>query len=805
MTTSTRLDQPASAIRTSDTRRLGPTGSGGAGPEPAVAVLLAIMTLTAAAGFERVFVDRQWILPVAAVILAVHGGSWVTRRLALPTWSAPVVGVVLTVVVAAWTVVGATTVAGLPLAGTWDTIAADLGNAWRVLPTVTAPVSDLAGFRLMAAWGGGLIAILGEWAAFRLRSSLQALSPAFGLFVVCCVLGTTAGRLWAVLAVVASMTLFVLVHRNTLGRAGTVWFAGGRHGSVGWSAGVGAGVLALLGAAIVVPNLSPAEGRGVLGWKHGAAGSGGARSVVSPIVDLRTRLVSEAQTPVMTVTSPVSSYWRLTSLDTFTGVQWQSTNSYLGVGHRLPGVGALPANARQVNEHFHLQTLDSIWLPAAFNPESVSGGGRVTYDPVSGSLLTDRPTANNLTYDVTSLQYLDTLNPRALQAAPPPPTDGSLAHDLALPPLPPAIRQLALKITSARTTEYDKAMALQNFFYGPSFHYSLDPPSDGYGTDALANFLFSTRTGYCQQFAGAFAVMARSIGLPTRLAIGFTPGQPIGPDRYQVTDANAHTWPEVYFSGFGWLPFEPTRGGFEVPGATGYTGATAAAASAPPTTVSTTAPVTPASGPGQSSGPAIVTPDATPNRAITAPVRPRAGSHPSAINPALAGLFGVLGAGAAWASVVSGARRWRWGRRWRRAGSGPDAGAAQVLALWAETEELLASWGIRRRVEETFAELAGRAGGRVDRLLAARSRRPPRRSAGAGDASLGSDLEALATWAGEAGFAGGAMPSAAVAGAQSAHDKVAERLRRGVPIKVRLRWWADPGLARRGPRPSEPT
>ena len=69
-------------------------------------------------------------------------------------------------------------------------------------------------------------------------------------------------------------------------------------------------------------------------------------------------------------------------------------------------------------------------------------------------------------------------------------------------------------------TEYAKALALQSYLQGGGFTYSLDPPDDGYGTAALTNFLFVTKTGFCQQFAGSYAVLARAVGLPTRLAYG---------------------------------------------------------------------------------------------------------------------------------------------------------------------------------------------------------------------------------------------------------------------------------------------
>lgn len=755
-------------------------------------VMLTVVTVSAAAGFSRVFSDARWVFPVISVALVVHAVSWGSRRLHLTRWWGPLIGVTVTVAVSIWTVVGGTTVAGLPLGNTWHTIHAALDNAARVTPTVVAPVPDLVGFRLLAAWGVGVVAVLGDWAAFRLRSSLQALAPGFALFVVCCVLGTTSGRAWAVAAIVASMTAFVLVHRNTVGRAGTVWFANRDHGSAAWAVGIGAGVLALTAAAIVVPNLAPTEGRGVLGWKHGPPGAGGARSVISPIVDLRTRLVADAGTPVMTVASPVSSYWRLTSLDTFTGIQWQSTNSYLSIGRRLPGVGVPPPETRQVIERYHLQTLDSIWLPAAFSPEAVTGGGHVTYDPVSGSLLTDRATANGLSYTVTSLQYLATLDTRALEAAAPPPADGTLAHDLALPPLPAEVHQLAARITAGKTTEYDKALALQDFFLGPTFHYSLSPPTDGYGSDALTTFLFATRIGYCQQFAGAYAVLARSIGLPTRLAVGFTPGTPTGAGGFQVTDADAHTWPEVYFAGYGWLPFEPTKGGFEVPGATGYTGHTA--------TVTPSAPA-PAPAPQAPAQPATHVPTTAPASGggnVTGVAAP-ASSRPPAVGGGVVAIVVLAGAVIAWLALISGGRAVRWRRRRRRAALQGPGGAAEVMVIWAETEELLDWWGIRRLVSETFAEVAERAGTRLGALV------PPAAATGPVVAtstvtSPGSELEALAGWASEADYAEGSLRPAAVDQARSAQRQLLVALRRAASVRLWLRWVSDPRLAWRGAR-----
>jgi hypothetical protein len=123
-------------------------------------------------------------------------------------------------------------------------------------------------------------------------------------------------------------------------------------------------------------------------------------------------------------------------------------------------------------------------------------------------------------------------------------------------------------VVAGLTTPYQKAVAIQNYLR-VNESYNLQPPA-GPGNQ-LERFLFVTHAGYCQQFAAAFALLARIDGLPTRVAVGTTPGQLIQGDTYQVTTADIHSWPEVLFDGLGWVRFEPTPGR-GAPGNTGYTG-----------------------------------------------------------------------------------------------------------------------------------------------------------------------------------------------------------------------------------------
>src|SRR5690606_8316283 len=130
----------------------------------------------------------------------------------------------------------------------------------------------------------------------------------------------------------------------------------------------------------------------------------------------------------------------------------------------------------------------------------------------------------------------------------------------------PAIAETADEVTAEATNDYDRLIALQAWFRGPEFAYSLDAPVadgfDGTGADAVAEFL-DVREGYCVHFASAFAIMARTLDMPSRIVVGFLPGvntnETVDGERVgAVSTSMVHAWPEVHFDGIGWVAFEPT-------------------------------------------------------------------------------------------------------------------------------------------------------------------------------------------------------------------------------------------------------
>ena len=150
---------------------------------------------------------------------------------------------------------------------------------------------------------------------------------------------------------------------------------------------------------------------------------------------------------------------------------------------------------------------------------------------------------------------------RAGAPRPPAPAPSVSAQELSVPRAYNSLAALARQITSGAVTSYDKAVELQQWFTGSGkFTYSLaaSEPNTPVG---LEDFLLHSRRGFCQQFAFAFAVLARLLGIPARIAVGYTAGASTGHGNWRVTTSDAHAWPELYFQGAGWLPWEPTPAG----------------------------------------------------------------------------------------------------------------------------------------------------------------------------------------------------------------------------------------------------
>ena len=123
------------------------------------------------------------------------------------------------------------------------------------------------------------------------------------------------------------------------------------------------------------------------------------------------------------------------------------------------------------------------------------------------------------------------------------------------------VAALAREVTEGADNPYEQAKALARYLRGPDFTYSTRGLEVPRGADLVDTFLFGEngKIGYCQHYASAMALMARSLGLPARVAVGFAPGEAAGEDLWLVRQANAHAWVEIFFPGYGWQIFEATK------------------------------------------------------------------------------------------------------------------------------------------------------------------------------------------------------------------------------------------------------
>ncbi|HEY8093811.1 MAG TPA: transglutaminaseTgpA domain-containing protein, partial [Acidimicrobiales bacterium] len=597
-----------------------------------------------------------------------------------------------------------------------------------------APVPPTGGFItavILLVW---LLAYAADDFAHRAEAPIEAVVPSGVLFLVGTALGGDRHRLAAAALWLAAAALTVAILRVERSE-GAGWFGGTRRRAVSTTVRVGAAVAAVAVVLGVVagPALPGASSDPLLDTRQGRS----SRTTLSPLVDIQARLVNQSDQEMFTVASPQPAYWRLTALDEYDLRIWRSSRSYGDASGELGG-GIRDDLSTPLDHTVQITALDSVWLPAAFAPRAISIPAQVRFDEESSSLLTRRSSLPvGLTYEVLSaIPSVDAATLEASASAPLPPLIQQ--HYLKLPAdYPDRFRDLAVQITAGATTPYEQALALQNWFRS-TFTYDLNV-QPGHGATAIDTFL-STRRGYCEQFAGTYAAFARSIGLPARVAVGFTPGELGSDGRYHVRGRNAHAWPEVYFADIGWLAFEPTPGR-GAPGAEGYTGVVPAQEGGAPVApdgsvpaTPTTAPATPAGGPKRETGneELLAVPDVGGSSGGGGggggSSVPRIGLGILAL--ALAGLIGLV------LAVV--ARELRWRRQWRGAPSAAD----RVLVSWHHTLEGLRRTGVEIPPSDTPHEVADHVGS----LLA---------GAEAGSAGAGADpLEELAEQATAAAYSG---------------------------------------------------
>ncbi|HEU4568822.1 MAG TPA: DUF3488 and transglutaminase-like domain-containing protein, partial [Marmoricola sp.] len=300
------------------------------------------------------------------------------------------------------------------------------------------------------------------------------------------------------------------------------------------------------------------------------AGSGSGRiTVTNPMVDVRRNLVQGADIPLVNVQTddPDPSYLRIAVLARFTSNQWSAGDRSIPRDHQAEGAIPIPGLAPGTpltTYDYRISitpTFSSRWLPTPAPINLISAGGDWRYDTSTEDFVaaSEGLTTAGISYsavralpDLTA-SLLDGLNVGIGQVP---------ALYTELPPdLPKLVSDLAAKVTRSADTPFAKGVALQDWFRNAgNFTYSIETPL-GSGTNDLARFLSpgaGGRTGYCQQFAATMAAMARTLGIPSRVAVGFLAPAKQSDGSWVYSSHDMHAWPELYFAGAGWVRFEPT-------------------------------------------------------------------------------------------------------------------------------------------------------------------------------------------------------------------------------------------------------
>jgi transglutaminase-like putative cysteine protease len=256
--------------------------------------------------------------------------------------------------------------------------------------------------------------------------------------------------------------------------------------------------------------------------------------------------------------------WRGLALDSFDGRHWYNDNTKqtavqpVSYGHfiipREPGADNRPVETLRYK--VLLSPISSDVVFAAASARLITGRMHLLTLDETDSLHHSRNAFSSVQYEAVSQVGLPA--PSALRSAPETYSRDIRLLYLRLPPkLDPRIKALAEQAASPAANNYDRAVQVRNYLRD-NFGYTLEAQNID-PSDPLASFLFATRKGYCEYFASAMAIMLRTIGIPARLVNGFQTGSynRYGTD-FVVRARDAHSWVEVYFAGYGWIPFDPT-------------------------------------------------------------------------------------------------------------------------------------------------------------------------------------------------------------------------------------------------------
>jgi len=543
----------------------------------------AIATVLASVSLYPIFTGAPlWFWDGLGAVLVVAAVGTLTRLRRLPVTACLAAGLAglllyLNAVFSSGSLLGVIPT-GASLRLLWDMAGQGFSESAHYAP----PVPQLNGMLLLAVGGIGITALLTDLIAVRLQSAALAGLPLLLLFTEPFTLSASRNAVGTTVA----FCLGTIGYLGLLSSEGRDRIREWEHPSpdpnlmpdtralaaAGRRVGTASVVLALC-VPLLIPGLHATQlfssGQAGIGGTGGGAGVGGV-GFPDPNTTLSNELHTSAASEEFTYTSTSDTpdYFQLYVLDNLTGNGWQmfdQPESLVSVNPHMPAPPGLDSGAPVTQVETRVTMSNSLGqdalgaLPVPYPAASILAPGTLQADKTSLMVFDNDVRLGGLGYTVNSLEVSPT--PTNLNGAAAPPAD-ILSHYTEIPSSYDALTSFAESVVRSvgAKTPYEDAVALQQYLANGSFKYTLTAPTIKDET-GLANFLETTKQGYCQQFSFAMAVLARLLHIPSRIAYGFTSGTAISNNEWLVTSHDAHAWPELYFQGFGWLRFEPTPAG----------------------------------------------------------------------------------------------------------------------------------------------------------------------------------------------------------------------------------------------------
>ena len=560
----------------------------------------------------------SWPIVILVAILLSIGITWTSLAYKPRVWIAVTANLVTYGLIVSFLVAPDTLMWILP---TWETLSAmqvELGRALEIIQHGVEPVRPVPGLVMLLA---GLFWILGFLLVAGLlngRPFVATLTPLI-IALQFVIIDRKPKPLFHIAIFVTISALTLLAVRvderdhgtGMLSRTNAV-VRPSKRPSIGIAVLVTSTILASLAAVSAVGDTVPDEGslswRSPAGYSDEYSGSG----TYNLYTDIRANLISQSNNPLFTATitgdvDPTTVRFRMVTLDRFDGIRWKTNRVRAFPIDEDPWISeeqAYRGPTVPITAEVRIENLSMPWLPTPITASDATTSDQSDYNALrtrrlDGALyLPGDFTRTRMEYavnaDIPALSSEDYarlartdegfLTPLFATAQ----DDGHIIGSPAEPgisvelpdieywtdyprDLASSISAEARAITRNMDTNFEKALALENYFrYDGGFTYDTSVPSN-FTTDSVESWLFDntnefTRHGYCEQFATTMALMARTIGLPSRVVIGFTPGKLLEGNTVLVMDRNAHSWVEIWIPSHGWTSFDPTpRSDFTLP------------------------------------------------------------------------------------------------------------------------------------------------------------------------------------------------------------------------------------------------